>query len=64
MCPACMATTAMLIASAVSAGGVTAVLANKLRAFSWMSGERGHRKDFVESTNQEEETWDKQRTSK
>ena len=31
MCPACMATTAMLIASAVSAGGVAAVLANKLR---------------------------------
>ena len=30
MCPACIATTAMLIASAVSAGGVTAVLANKL----------------------------------
>jgi hypothetical protein len=32
MCPACIATTAMLIASAVSAGGVTAVLANKLFA--------------------------------
>ena len=32
MCPACMATTAMLIASAVSTGGVAAVLANKLRA--------------------------------
>lgn len=32
MCPACMATTALLIASAVSAGGVTAVLANKLFA--------------------------------
>lgn len=31
MCPACMATTAMLIASAVSSGGVMAVLANKLR---------------------------------
>ena len=30
MCPACIATTAMLIASAVSAGGVTAVLVNKL----------------------------------
>ena len=32
MCPACMATTAMLIASAVSTGGVVAVLANKLRS--------------------------------
>jgi hypothetical protein len=32
MCPACMATTAMLIASAVSTGGLLAVLANKLRA--------------------------------
>ena len=32
MCPACIATTAMLIASAVSAGGVAAVLANKLHA--------------------------------
>jgi len=31
MCPACMATTAILIASAVSTGGVAAVLANKLR---------------------------------
>jgi|GEM_PF-2095081 len=31
MCPACIATTAMLITSAVSAGGVAAVLVNKLR---------------------------------
>jgi len=31
MCPACIATTAVLITSAVSAGGVAAVLANKLR---------------------------------
>jgi len=30
MCPACMAATAMLIASAVSTGGAAAVLANKL----------------------------------
>ena len=29
MCPACLATTAILIASAVSSGGVAAVLANK-----------------------------------
>jgi len=32
MCPACMATTALLIASAVSSGGVTAAVINKLRA--------------------------------
>ena len=32
MCPACMATTAILIASAVSSGGVAAVVVNKLRA--------------------------------
>lgn len=30
MCPACIATTAMLIASAVSTGGVAAVLVNKI----------------------------------
>ena len=61
MCPACIATTAMLIASAISAGGVTAVLANKLCA---VSGTQGSTKNFVESTTQKEETWDKQRTSK
>ncbi len=32
MCPACLATTAILIASAVSSGGAAAVLVNKLRA--------------------------------
>jgi len=32
MCPACLATTAMLIASAVSTGGAVAVLARKLHA--------------------------------
>lgn len=31
MCPACMATTAMLIASAVSSGGAAALVVNKLR---------------------------------
>jgi hypothetical protein len=53
----------MLIASAVSAGGVTAVLANKLRA---IRGIPGNTKNFVESANQnqEEEPWEKQRTSK
>ncbi len=32
MCPACMAATAMLIASAVSTGGVAAVVVSKLLA--------------------------------
>ncbi|MGB6832791.1 MAG: hypothetical protein WA621_04450 [Candidatus Acidiferrum sp.] len=32
MCPACMAATAMLMASAVSGGGLTAVVVTKLRA--------------------------------
>jgi len=63
MCPACIATTAMLIASAVSAGGVTAVLANKLRA---IRGIPGNTKNFGVSANQnqKEEPWEKQRTSK
>jgi len=61
MCPACIATTAMLIASAVSAGGVAAVLANKLRA---MSGTWRNTKNFGVSTNQKEEPWEKQLTSK
>lgn len=54
MCPACMATTAMLIASAVSTGGVVAVLANKLRAkeITRMFGRQ-----------QKEKTWE-QHTSK
>jgi len=32
MCPACMVTTTLLIASAVSSGGVAAAAWNKLRA--------------------------------
>lgn len=32
MCPACMTTTAMSIASAVSTGGIAAVLVNKLQS--------------------------------
>ncbi len=51
MCPACMATTAMLIASAVSTGGVAAVLANKL-----------HAKVF--GRQRKEKIWEQQRTSK
>jgi hypothetical protein len=60
MCPACLATTAMLIASAVSTGGVVAVLANKLLA---MSGNRSA-KSSMEKANQKEEAWGQQRTSK
>jgi hypothetical protein len=60
MCPACLATTAMLIASAVSTGGVVAVLANKLLA---MSGNRSA-KSSMEKANQKEEAWEQQRTSK
>jgi hypothetical protein len=60
MCPACLATTAMLIASAVSTGGVAAVLANKLLALSGMSLANSS----VEKANQKEEIWEKQRTSK
>jgi hypothetical protein len=55
-----MATTAMLIASAVSTGGVAAVLANKLLA---MSGNRSA-KSSMEKANQKEEAWEQQRTSK
>jgi hypothetical protein len=55
MCPACMATTAMLIASAVSTGGVVAVLADKLRAKEIARIMFGRR--------QKEKTWE-QHTSK
>jgi hypothetical protein len=50
----------MLIASAVSTGGVVAVLANKLLA---MSGNRSA-KSSIEKANQKEEAWGQQRTSK
>lgn len=55
MCPACIATTAMLIVSAVSAGGVTAVLANKL--FAKKIGGK------IFQRQQKEKTWE-QHTSK
>jgi len=55
MCPACIATTAMLIASAVSTGGVTAVVVNKL------FGKTIAGKIFVKS--EKEKTWE-QPTSK
>jgi hypothetical protein len=40
---------------------VTAVLANKLRA---IRDTPGNTRNWIESTNQKEETWEKQRTSK
>ena len=55
MCPACMATTALLIASAVSTGGVAAVLTNKLRAKEIATK--------IFRRQQKEKTW-KQHTSK
>jgi hypothetical protein len=55
MCPVCIATTAMLITSAVSSGGATAVAVNKIRA-------KGLARRM--SKNQKEESWGKQRTSK
>jgi hypothetical protein len=60
MCPACMAT-ALLIASAVSTGGATAVLVTKFRAKkTW--GWSGARKVY-KAGNKKERTW-AQRTSK
>lgn len=60
MCPACMAAVALLIGSAVSTGGVVAVVASKLLA---PKGE----KNLAENpklTKQKEESWEKQRTSR
>lgn len=57
MCPVCMATTAALIASAVSSGGVAAVVVNKLRA-------KRITRRMLWKTNQKEEPWAKQRTSR
>lgn len=60
MCPACMATVALLVAGAASTGGVAALVVGKLRA-------AGGEKDLLESSkeaNQKEESWEKQRTSK
>lgn len=57
MCPACMAATAMLIASAVSSGGVAAVVVTKLRA-------KGLARKMSENRNPKEEKWDQQLTSR
>ncbi len=57
MCPACISTLAMLVAGALSSGGVTALVVSKFRV---MSGA----KSSVEKANQKEETCQKQRTSR
>jgi len=56
MCPACIATTAMLIVSAVSSGGATAVMVNKFRV-------KERAKRMLGGQNQKEKTW-AQHTSK
>lgn len=60
MCPACMAATAMLIASAVSTGGVAAVMVSKLLA---PEGEKSLA-SCPKGKNQKEEAWEQQPTSK
>lgn len=50
MCPACIATTAMLILSAVSSGGAAAVMVNKFRV-------KEHSKRMLDGQNQKEKTW-------
>jgi hypothetical protein len=55
MCPMCIATTTILITSAVSSGGATAVAVNKIRAKALA------RRMFK---IQKEESWGKQHTSK
>jgi len=53
MCPACIATTAMLIASAVSTGGAAAVLANKLLGKKILTVTKVFQKQ------QKEKTWER-----
>ena len=60
MCPACISTLAVMVAGAVSSGGVMAVVVSKFRELSGMSDA----KSSVEKANQKEEIWEKQRTSK
>jgi hypothetical protein len=60
MCPACISTLAVMVAGAVSSGGVLAVVVSKFREMSGMSDPNSS----VEQENQKEEIWEKQRTSK
>ena len=52
MCPFCIATTALMAASVVSTGGVTAFVMKKLAA-------KGSTKEFVQNPNPKEERWEK-----
>ncbi|MGB9467430.1 MAG: hypothetical protein WBR10_20145 [Candidatus Acidiferrum sp.] len=61
MCPACISTLAIMVAGAMSSGGVTAVVVNKFRA---LSGAKSGAENSEESTNQKEEIWEKRRTSR
>lgn len=51
MCPACIATTAFLIASAISSGGVAAVLANRFRV-------KSKARKMLEISSEKEKTWE------
>jgi hypothetical protein len=52
MCPACVASAALLIAGVMSTSGLTAVLMKKL-------GEKSGAKGSVQKSNPKEESWDK-----
>lgn len=52
MCPACIASTAFMIAGVISTGGLTALLAKKLGT------KRGKNKSS-QNTNPKEESWEK-----
>jgi hypothetical protein len=60
MCPACISTLAILVAGAVSSGGVTTLVVGKFRVMSGTGGA----KSLLEKVHQKEETCQKQRTSK
>ena len=57
MCPACLASAALMIASVMSAGGLTALVVKKLGTKS------GAKKSF-QDPNPKEEIWAKSRTSR
>ena len=47
MCPVCISSAAMMVASVTSTGGITAVVLNKL--LGWKSGHEGERRNDNES---------------
>ena len=52
MCPACMASAALMVASVISTGGLTVLVVKKLGA------KNGAKKSF-QKQNPKEETWSK-----